>query len=75
MMTFRQKILYQLNEMKNVGGRDNVPPAPCPRAVHASAYLAAYVERTGRAKTKEIQRERSGRRDEKIMLVLRGVPA
>ena len=26
-MTFRQKLLYQLNEMKNAGGIDNVPPA------------------------------------------------
>lgn len=71
-MTFRQKLLYQLNEMKNAGGIDNVPPAPCPRAVHASAYSAAYVERTGRAEAKEILRERSGRPVENNRLVLRG---
>ena len=74
-MTFRQKLLYQLNEMKNVGGRDNVPPAPCPRAVHASAYSAAHVERTGRAGMHEILRERSVRPVEKNRLVLRGGPA
>jgi hypothetical protein len=72
MMTFRQKLHYQLNEMKNVGGRDNVPPAPCPRSVHASACVAAYVERTGRAEAKEILRERSGRPVKKNRLVLRG---
>lgn len=71
-MTFRQKLLYQLNEMKNVGGKDNVPPAPCPRAVHASAYVAAHVERTGRAEAKEILHERSVRPLEKNRLVLRG---
>jgi len=72
MMTFRQKLHYQLNEMKNVGGRDNVPPAPCPRFAHVSACVAAYVERTGKAEAKEIPRERSVRPVEKNRLVLRG---
>jgi hypothetical protein len=72
MMTFRQKILFHLHGMKNVGGRDNVPPAPCPRAVYSSAYAAAHVERTGRAEAKEILRERSVRPVEKNRLVLRG---
>ena len=71
-MTFRQKLLYQWNEMKNAGGMGNVPPAPCPRAVYASAYSAAYVEHTGRAEAKEILRERSVRPAEKNRLVLRG---
>ncbi|WKZ35049.1 MAG: hypothetical protein QY332_15655 [Anaerolineales bacterium] len=47
--------------MRNAGGMDNVPPAPCPRAAYTSAYAAAYVERTGRAEAKEILHERSGR--------------
>jgi len=64
MMTFRQKLLYQLNEMKNAGGMDNVPPASCPRS--------AYVERTERAGMHEILRERSGKPVEKNRLVLRG---
>jgi hypothetical protein len=72
MMTFRQKLLYQLNKMKNAGGMDNVPPAPCPRSAHVSACVAAYVECTGRAEAKEILRERSGRPVEKNRLVLRG---
>lgn len=71
-MTFCQKLLYQLNEMKNAGGMDNVPPAPCPRSAHASACVAAYVERTGRAGMHEIPRKRSGRRDGKIRLVWAG---
>jgi len=75
MMTFRQKNLYQLNEMKNAGGMDNVPPAPCPRSAHAPAYVAAYVERTGRAGMHEILCERSVRPVEKNRLVLRGGPA
>jgi hypothetical protein len=72
MMTFCQKLLYQLNEMKNAGGMDNVPPAPCPRSAHASACVAAYVERTGRAEAKEILCEQSVRPAEKNRLVLRG---
>jgi len=75
MMTFRQKNLYQLNEMKNAGGMDNVPSAFCPRSAHASAYVAAYVERTGRAGMHEILCERSVRPVEKNRLVLRGGPA
>ena len=67
-MTFRQKLHYQLNEMKNVGGRDNVPPAPCPR----SAHVSAYIERTGKAEAKEILRERSVRPVKKNRFVLRG---
>jgi hypothetical protein len=72
MMKFRQKNLFQWNEMKNAGGMDNVPPASCPRSAHASACVAAYVERTGRAGMHEILRERSGRPVEKNRLVLRG---
>jgi len=72
MMTFCQKILSYFHRMKNVGGMDNVPPAPCPRSAHASAYIAAYVERTGRAEVKEILPERSVRPVEKNRLVLRG---
>jgi len=75
MMTFRQKLLLHLCGMKNAGGMDNVPPAPCPRAVHASAYVAVYVERTERAEAKEILHERSVRPVEKNRLVLRGGPA
>ncbi len=71
-MTFRQKLLYQWNEMKNAGGMDNAPPAPCPRSAHASAYVAAHVERTERAEAKEILHERSVRPVEKNRLVLRG---
>lgn len=71
-MTFCQKLLYQLNEMKNAGGMNYVPPTPCPRAAHVSACAAAYVDRTGRAETKEIPREWSGRREGKIRLVLGG---
>jgi len=58
--------------MKNAGGMVYVPPTPCPRAAHVSAYPAAYVERTGRAETKEIPLERSGRHERKIRLVLGG---
>jgi len=64
-----------MHEMKNVGGRDNVPPTPCPPSAHASAYSAAYVERIGRAEAKEILHERSVRPVEKNRLVLRGGPA
>ena len=71
-MKFRQKILFQLNEMKDAGGIGNVPPASCPRSAHAFAYFAAYVERTGRAGMHEILRERSVRPVEKNRLVLRG---
>ena len=71
-MTFRQKLLYQWNEMKNAGGMDNVPPAPCPRSAHASACAAAYVDSTGRAETKEIPLEWSGSREGKIRLILGG---
>ena len=74
-MTFRQKLLFHLHGMKNVGGRDNVPPTPCPRSAHASACVAAYVERTGKAGMHEILRERSVRPVEKNRLVLRGGPA
>jgi hypothetical protein len=75
MMTFRQKLSIQLNGMKGAGGMDNVPPAFCPRSAHASAYVAAYVERTGRAGMHEILCERSVRPVEKNRLVLRGGPA
>jgi hypothetical protein len=71
-MTIRKKLLFQLNEMKSVGGMGNVPPAPCPRSAHASAYPAAHVEPTGRAEAKEIQRERSGRPMDKNRFALRG---
>ena len=71
-MKFHQKNLYQLNEIKNAGGMDNVPPAPCPRAAHTSACAAAYVERTGRAEAKEFLCKRSGRPVEKNRLVSRG---
>lgn len=74
-MKFRQKNLFQWNEMKDAGGMDNVPPAPCPRSAHASAYSAAYVERTRRAEAKEILRERSVRPVEKNRLVFREGPA
>ena len=72
MMTFSQKNLYQWYEMKDAGGMDNVPPASCPRSAHASAYVAAYVERTERAGMHEILRERFVRPVEKNRLVLRG---
>jgi hypothetical protein len=75
MMTFRQKLLLHLCGMKNAGGMDNVPPASCPRSAHASAYVAAYVERTGKDGMHEILREQSGRPVEKNRLVLRGGPA
>ena len=71
-MTFRQKLHYQLNEMKIVGGRDNVPHAPCRRSAHVSACVAAYVERTGKAEAKEILHERSVRPVKKNRFVLRG---
>ncbi|HPO85075.1 MAG TPA: hypothetical protein PLN86_04410 [Candidatus Hydrogenedentes bacterium] len=35
----------------SVGGRDNAPPATCPRSAYASAYLAACVEVTGSPRT------------------------
>jgi len=72
-MKSHQKILFQLYGLKNAGGMDYVPPAPCPRAAHVSACAAAYVESPGRAETKEILHEWSGRRDGKIRLVSRGV--
>lgn len=71
-MKFHQKNLFQWNEMKDAGGMDNVPPASCPRSAHASAYVAAYVERTGRAGMHEILCERSVRPVEKNRLVSRG---
>ncbi len=71
-MKFRRNVFVQIHFPRNVGGRDNVPPAPCPRSAHAAAYPAAYVERTGRAEAKEILRERSVRPVEKNRLVLRG---
>jgi hypothetical protein len=71
-MTFRQKNLFQWNEMRNAGGMGNVPPASCPRAAHTSACVAAHVERTGRPEAKEILCERFGRPVEKNRLVLRG---
>lgn len=70
-MTFSQKLLLHLCGMKNAGGMDNVPPAPCPRSAHASACVAAHVERTERAGMHEILRERSVRPVEKNRLVLR----
>jgi len=72
MMKFHQKNFFQWKKMKDVGGMDNVPPASCPRAAHASACAADYVERTGRAEAKEILPERSGRPVEKIRPILRG---
>jgi len=72
MMTFRQKNLFQWNEMRSAGGIDYVPPASCPRAAHTSACVAAYVERTGRAEVKEFLCERFGRPVEKNRLVSRG---
>ncbi len=75
-MTFRQKTLLPCSGMKNAGGMVYVPPTPCPRAAHVSAYPAAYpaayVDHTGRAETKEIPLEWFGRREEKIRLVLGG---
>ena len=71
-MMFYQKILLPCSGMKNAGGMDYVPPTPCPRAAHASAYPAAYVDHTGRAETKEILLKQSGRPVEKIRPILRG---
>ncbi len=71
-MKFPQKLPFQWNGMRNAGGMDNVPPAPCLRSAHASAYSAAYVARTGRLETKEIAHERTGRPEGTIKLVLRG---
>ena len=67
-MKFPQKNLLQWNGMRNAGGMDNVPLAPCLR----SAHISAYVEGTGRLETKEIPRERSGRPEGKIRRILRG---
>lgn len=50
-MNFTQKInVPQRNEF-NVGGFDHVPPALCLLPADVSAYIPAYVERTGRAGT------------------------
>ena len=51
-MNFHQKPFLQLRTKINAGGIDHVPPTLCLLPACASAHVPAYVERTGRAGTK-----------------------
>ena len=54
-MNLHQKSFLQLRAKINAGGRDYVPPAACLLPACASASAPAYVERTGRAGTKQLR--------------------
>lgn len=54
-MTVEENPLLVLQIGMNVGGNVYVPPAACLRPAFSSAYIAAYVERTGNTKTNNMQ--------------------
>ncbi len=60
-MNFPQNAISLFEKEMNAGGRDYVPPAPCLPAAYVSAYTAACVERTGRARTNDFKGGRSMR--------------
>ena len=51
-MNFHRNSLVHFLKQNNVGGVVDMPPAPCLRAAHLSAYPAANVERTGRLRAR-----------------------
>jgi len=71
-MNIHQNTSDRMEWKINAGGTDYVPPAPCPRSAHASAYPAAHVERTGRSGANENMCEGSGRPARKIGLISGG---
>ena len=50
-MNFVQTSMFVLPVDANVGGNVYVPPTVCLRAASVAAYSAAYVGRTGSART------------------------
>lgn len=55
-MNFVQNAIILFEKEFNAGGTGNVPPAPCLPAAYVSACAAARAERTGRARTKVLDR-------------------
>jgi hypothetical protein len=50
-MNVLKTLMFVLPMETNVGGSGYVPPTWCPRPAYSAAHAAAYVERTGSART------------------------
>jgi hypothetical protein len=74
-MNFVQNAISLFEKEMNAGGRDYVPPATCLPAACVSAYAAARVAGTGRARTNDLKGGRSMRPVVEKSPILRLEPA